>query len=148
MASTYEEAILRGSLTAEQKEALVVAFTRRADILGIAAELDLPVHLVLKYIENGDLAFRALAAKRYSAVIQFMGIAIDRLLLIVQSPASTAKEVIAATRLLVYLLGLRGNAGAAPSDEDDEEAPEPAAEPVKKVEPTKSLEAILAALDG
>jgi hypothetical protein len=106
---SYEDTALAGQLTPEQQDALIAAFVKDSDVTLIAHELDMPRELVLAALEDGSLAERALAAKRSAAACRFMGLAIDQLTTVLETPLamSSGAEKISAIKLLHNLLGLR-----------------------------------------
>lgn len=107
--ASYEDTLLAGELSDAQLDAIVAEFVTNSDITHIAHQLDLPRALVLRALEDGTLAERAMQAKKGAAVVRFMGAAIDQLLAVVEQPMamSSGPEKIAAIKLLRELLGLR-----------------------------------------
>lgn len=154
---TYEETALAGALTEEQLDKLVMAFVRTADVHAIASALDLPVDLVLRALEDGTLVARALSAKRYALAMRFIAKSMDRLQFIIESPASSPREVMWAVEMLKELLGVQPpravrvvevEAPAAPAEPEPAiEAPveeEPAPKPVEPAPRRMRLEDLLA----
>lgn len=107
---SHEDVALSRGLTDEECDALVAEFVNNSDVIAIATKLDLPTDLVLRALEDGRLAIRALAAKRGSAVVRFTGMAIDRLLAIIDDGPGKrdTREVLQSIKLLGDILNVDG----------------------------------------